>query len=89
MRVQDFLGVGEGSVQSGSNNCKIFGHLLVIDEVVRLLVVLADLLVQRRIADCSHSPNAQLGDSLSLGHAQKLAREHCGGVQGGTEVVVV
>ena len=86
VRIQDLFGIGERAIESRADNGEVFGHLLVVDEVALLLVVLADLPVQRRIADCGHSPNAQLGEALSLGYAQELSRQHGGGVEGEEDV---
>ena len=78
MRVQDLLGVGKRAIESLADNRKVLGHLLVIDEVVRLLVVLAYFLIERGIADRSHSADAQLGECSPLGNAEELSWcQHC------------
>ena len=41
--VEDLLGVGEGAVESGAHNGEVLRHLLVVDKVVLLPNVLADL----------------------------------------------
>jgi len=82
VRIQDLFGVGERAIESRADNGEVLGHLLVVDEVALLLVVLADLLVQRRIADRGHSPNAQLGEALSR-DTQELSRQHGGWWSGG------
>lgn len=43
VRVQNLLGVGQGSVKAGADDVEVLGHLLVVDEVVLLPKVLADL----------------------------------------------
>lgn len=78
MRVQDLLGEGKRAIESLADNRKVLGHLLVVDEVVRLLVVLAYFLVERGIADSSHSADAQLGESSPLGNTEELSWcQHC------------
>ena len=44
MGVENLLGIGQGTVETGANNLKVLGHLLVVDEVALLPVVLANLL---------------------------------------------
>lgn len=43
MGVEDLLGIGQGAVETGADDLKVLGHLLVVDEVALLPVVLADL----------------------------------------------
>lgn len=48
VRVENLLGIVQRSVETGTNNGEVLGHLLVVDEVVILPVVLADLQFNRR-----------------------------------------
>jgi hypothetical protein len=73
MRVENLLGVCKRTIQSAANNGKVLGHLLVVNEVAFLLVVLADLFVQRRIANCCHSTDAHLGESSLRSSTKKLS----------------
>lgn len=50
VRVQDLLGKGQGSVEPAADNREVLRHLLVVDEVVLLPVVLADLHVGKASA---------------------------------------
>ena len=54
MGVEDLLGVHERAIESLAYNCQVFRHLLVVDEVVGFVDVLADLPVERRVADGGH-----------------------------------
>jgi hypothetical protein len=51
MAIEDFLGVCERSVQSGSNDGQILGHLFVVDIMALLVYRHLDLLIERRIGD--------------------------------------
>ena len=46
VRVENLLGVGERAVEAGTHDGEVLRHLLVVDEVVLLPVVLADLIVE-------------------------------------------
>jgi hypothetical protein len=43
VRVENLLGIGQGTVEAAADDGEVLGHLLVVDEVVLLPVVLLDL----------------------------------------------
>jgi hypothetical protein len=43
VRIENFLGKGQGSVKAATDDGEVLGHLLVVDEVVFLPVILTDL----------------------------------------------
>ncbi|KAI6755925.1 hypothetical protein HG531_005031 [Fusarium graminearum] len=56
VRVQDLLGISQGSVQTRADDIKVFGHLLVVDVVTLLPVVLADLYKQSQLGFTTAEP---------------------------------
>jgi ABC-type transporter Mla MlaB component len=52
VRVQNLLGICQGSVQTRADDVKVFGHLLIVDVVTLLPVVLADLYKQSQLVSC-------------------------------------
>jgi len=72
MGVENLFGVCERPIEPLTDDGKILRHLLVIDEVALFLVVLGDLLIERRISECCHSPR----EGSARRRTQQLSRQH-------------
>lgn len=74
MRVENLLGVRERSVEASADDGQVLGHLLVVDEVVLLPVVLANLFP--RVSRAFATPGRTDGflTFLSRGESETVAR---------------